>query len=512
MTTRKAAATATLGALLLTAVMAWPVLRAPSTRTFGPAIDGPHHDAYTVMWQFAHARPAFPYRQPLVDDAGALAARAVGPVAALNLVVLLSFPLSALAAFLLARYLRLSHGAAAIAAFAFAFAPLHLAHAAYHPHVMQAQWLPVYFLALWACVDRATPLRAVLAIAAGAAVALSNFYGAFAVAVLTPVAVAARLTARPEARRGRRHTLALVSLAAAGPLALLTARATMPALFESFAASRDDVARYGAQWFAYAVPPVEHPIWGARAASFWDARGMTGALVEQQVSISWALAALALVAVVAWARARGGPRTSHQPGPLYAVPALALVALAAMLCSIAPPPEVRGAATLLPAHWLYPFAPMFRAYARFAFVAHLMLALLAAIGVMCLWPQRRALAAALLLIATVEYAPPVNATRDVLPTAAHRWLAGRPRVRALDCTPPSLAGTHLPWLMQQDIEPLGGSITSCDGPGLATAAAARGIRYVIVRSPDDGRPAPPGLALAGRFPDSRIYDVVVPPS
>ena len=40
---------------------------------------------------------------------------------------------------------------------AYAFSPFHLAQAAYHPHIAQTQWMPLYLLALWRCLDDASP-------------------------------------------------------------------------------------------------------------------------------------------------------------------------------------------------------------------------------------------------------------------------------------------------------------------------------------------------------------------
>ena len=119
-------------AALLTAVMAAPVLVAPSERVFGMEIVGRHHDPFTVMAQFG--RPIVPglYWQPVTDVAGSLVARVAGVVAAYNWIVLVTFPLAAAAAYALARHLKLSPVAAAAGALAFAFSPFHFAHAAYH--------------------------------------------------------------------------------------------------------------------------------------------------------------------------------------------------------------------------------------------------------------------------------------------------------------------------------------------------------------------------------------------
>ncbi|MGI9076907.1 MAG: hypothetical protein ACR2G6_06185 [Gemmatimonadaceae bacterium] len=178
-------------AILLTVAMAAPVLRAPSDRVFGKEIVGRHHDPFTVMQQFGRPISLSIYSQPLTDLGGALIARLSGATAAYNWLVLLSFPLAAIAAYLLARHLELSHAGATVAAFAYAFSPFHVAQAAYHPHVAQTQWIPLYLLALWRCLDHASNARAAWLAAATLAVVLSNFYGGLIAAVITPVAFGA---------------------------------------------------------------------------------------------------------------------------------------------------------------------------------------------------------------------------------------------------------------------------------------------------------------------------------
>ena len=164
-------------ATIVTVAIAAPVLRAPSERMFGKEIVGRHFDPFTVMEQFGRPISIGMYSQPVTDITGALLARISGVVAAYNWVVLLSFPLSAAAAYLLARYLALSPAGATVAAMAYAFSPFHLAHAAYHPHIAQIQWLPLYLLALWRCLDNASPLAIGFLATATITVTLSNFYG-----------------------------------------------------------------------------------------------------------------------------------------------------------------------------------------------------------------------------------------------------------------------------------------------------------------------------------------------
>src|SRR5204863_2649477 len=117
------------------------------------------------------------FLQPITDLPGAWLAAAIGAVASYNALVLLSFPLTAAATYLLARHCALTPMAATGAALAVAFSPFHLAQAAYHPHVAQLQWLPLYLLVLWRCLDCPTWAAAGALVSAITAVTLANFYG-----------------------------------------------------------------------------------------------------------------------------------------------------------------------------------------------------------------------------------------------------------------------------------------------------------------------------------------------
>ena len=208
-------------ATIVTVAIAAPVLRAPSERVFGMEIVGRHHDPFTAMAQFERPITIGVYSQPLTDLIGALLARLSGGVAAYNWLVLLSFPLAAAAAYLLARHLGLLRSGAAVAAMAYAFSPFHVAHAAYHPHIAQTHWIPLYLLALWRCLDHASlPAVGFLGVAA-LAVTLSNFYGGLIAAVITPVAMAAYWLVKHRTGAGSMRPLlitagSLVLIAAAG--------------------------------------------------------------------------------------------------------------------------------------------------------------------------------------------------------------------------------------------------------------------------------------------------------
>jgi hypothetical protein len=492
---------ASFAASLLTAAIAAPVLVSPATRLFGLETVGRHHDPFTFIEQLQSGEFSAPFFQPVTDGPGWLMARVLEPVVAFNVLVLASFPLSAAAAYLLARRTIGSHAGALVAALLYAFSPFHMAHAAYHPHVAQTQWLPVYVLALWRALEDATASRLALLAGASLLLGLSNFYSGLIGGVLTlGVLAAAGVAGRRDPRRLR--SLGRTGLALACPVAIVggaIAALAPEALAQRFAFPASDAALFSARAWSYLLPPVYHPLFGRWSRGLWERAGLGESIVEQQVGLGWSVLALAVVAIAGGLRGRERalPHLSWVLGP----------AALAFVCSLP------GGGLLLHAP-----APMFRAYARFGGVVQLAVALLAGAGVALLQrgasPGRRAVVAMLLAGAVVEYAPPAPSFwRDVLPTSAHRWLAKQPGpVRALDCVPPSLAEQSVPILFGRPLSfaqpPL-----DCAEPDPARKLAWRGFTHLLVRRDTpagrwlDGKGPEPGLRVAAAFEDAVVLAV-----
>jgi len=502
-------------ALVCTVLMAWPVVVSPRQMMFGSELVGRHHDAYTVMAQMAGASTAGVYAQPLTDRAGWLLARVFDPVAAFNVLVLLTFPLSVATAYALGRYLRLSTAGAIVAGFVYAFAPVHLAHAAYHPHIAQTQWLPLYFLALFAMVDAPSIARGVWLAAASAAAVLSNDYAGWTIAVLTPIALplyaatSARLTRRWAAIVAPAITLALIALAG-----IATVARVAPDLLTSstpFGASLSDVARYSARWWAFFVPPVDHAVLGGLASEIARREGIGDALVENQIYLGYAFITLAVIPLVA-AFFSGGARRWTVPARLSA--GLLGIACIAALVAVGPLSGECRAGSWAPACRLHDLVPVFRSYARFAIVTELMVALAAGVGVTwCIArgsAKWRAAAFALVMVGTFEYWPWPWRAHDVLPTMAHRWVAEQPAtLRAIDCSRPGAADALVPWLMRRPLAFLGGDVENCSDPDGTDRLAALGYTHAIRRQTPDPTPTPPGLTVAAAFSDAVVYAVSV---
>src|SRR5205823_2370602 len=161
----------------------------------------------------------------------------------------------------------------------FANAPLRLTHSAYHQNIAQTQWLPLYLLAVFALVDRPSWRTAAGAAAAAAALVLSNDYGGFIGAVMTPIVVVAYWWAGARASQDWRRlarsagALAVIGAGAVAAIAAAAPRVLAASGLPAFPAS--DVARYSARWWAYFVPAVDHPVFGALASSVQARQGVT---------------------------------------------------------------------------------------------------------------------------------------------------------------------------------------------------------------------------------------------
>ncbi|MDX1382500.1 MAG: hypothetical protein R3190_02595 [Thermoanaerobaculia bacterium] len=510
-----------LAATLLTLALALPVLVQPDERIFGNEVVGRHPDAYMAIEDYAHPR-LHAKTQPATDLLGMALGGLIGGVAAFNVVVLLSFPLTAVCTYLLGRHLDLGPPFAAFAALLFSFSAFHLSHAAYHPHISQTQWLPLYLLALWKCLDGWTRWRALGLLAALAGLTFSNFYAGYFAAFLTPVFLAAYWWTAP--RTGARDDRS--ALLTAGLLATLAAIAAIWPLFifrrleldvEGLTWPVTDLFLYGARWWSYLVPPLEHPVLGDIAAATWAQEAISDGVIEQQLSLGLAVVVLAVVPIVAWLRGERGTVSQR------AVPALAAIGAVAFVSSLTPATR-DGDLLPLPGALLYGLVPLFRAYARFGAFAQLMLVLLAAIGLAWLWrrprPPARAAAVALLALVVFENPPyPPARFHDVLPTRAHRWIEEQPGEQTvLECVNTRDTGEFMVRrLMSDSLLRPGRLLDDCGEPGLASKLAAHGVTHVIVRSgtpvadrfASDGPPS--GLRHHLDFGDSTLWLVEAEP-
>jgi hypothetical protein len=486
-------------ATLLTLLVTWPVAEHPTERLFGTEIAGRHADPFAAMRRFTWSRDVF--TQPVTDFAGAALSRAVGPIAAYNLIVLLSFPLSA-AVGALALWLAGSSIVGLWTAALIMLSPFHLAQAAYHPHVAQVQWPLLYVFAIVVWVDGPTWWNTVAVVAAALVTAGADFYAGYFGLVLTPIVAFGRALTGPMASDGERRR---VRLAAAGvtAAALIGVALVHAVIVRSGNVGVDErqVAMFSARWWAYLLPAVDHPWLSAPAIHIIGEQGLMPATVEQQLFLGWTV--LVLGTSIAHPRLWSSLAIRERAAVWFCL----ILALAAATCSF------ESTARLLHA-----VAPAFRSFARFGGFVELGAALIAGLALVALlrcWPDRgRWILAGASVAVALEYAPLPWRWRDVMPTPAHRWVAStRVDGRVIDCSNErpdadlALSIVFGPRIVS------GFGAEDCSAPDLAARAVARDVTTLIVRSGTElaqawmiGRP-PVGLELLRRFPGAAVYSV-----
>ncbi|MHB0879196.1 MAG: hypothetical protein ACYC5O_24425, partial [Anaerolineae bacterium] len=210
----------------------------------------------------------------------------LGLAGAYNAVVVASFALSGLGAYLLAlrvlrRGDRLARAAAVLAGAAYAFSPFHFAHLLGHMQVFALQWLPFSCLALWTLVDGGgrSGRRSLGAGRVGAAVAflvlagLTDWYNLLYLGLLTALWWPWFAWAgRHDLRTPRVRASLLAPVAAWVATLVLVAPLLIPMVRE---AARSDymltdesqIATLSADLLAFVLPQEMHPLWGDWAAS-----------------------------------------------------------------------------------------------------------------------------------------------------------------------------------------------------------------------------------------------------
>jgi hypothetical protein len=439
---------------------------------------------------------------------------AVGPTAAYNLGVLSSFPLTALATYLLARRLGMTVLGAALAALAFTFVPFHVEKAM--GHVAQTHMEFFAFTLLFLVRWRQGGSRWNLA-GAGAFIGLqlwTDFYFAFILLFGVAAFMVASLIWSPGELAHRRALLAHV--AAAGILGV-TVAAFVPAA--AIFAHRPSSGSYGsavasslgvytrslAEIEIYSARPREYvEPWHAnpllpQAIRDWEIRHLHGSnFTEQSLFLGYTIIALAVLSLVV---ARGALGTWLG------------VILVAMGVVMALPPQLtfHGSHPFGPSYLLNSVVPFFRVYSRFGVLALLGATLMAGIGFTAFqgWVKSRRLgwlAAAPFVLLALEFnnQPPSHVTTIFPAPAEYQWLrtqpagivieyplaSGSPQRQEIQSRQyvlyqqvhehPLFNGAHpqsRAGLLAPKLEPL-------DGIGVVDQLKALGIRYVFVHVSD----------------------------
>lgn len=385
---------------------------------------------------------------------------------AYNAVVIFSFAMGGLGAYLLARHV-LGAGSSRLAAFGagaiLTFSPFHIAHLLGHMQVISLEWVPFFALYLLRTVDEwldaAPPQRragwrnARLAVFFLALVALCDWYYVLYCALLTAVVgvwILARTLGRLAASRIVRTVAAVAGiwLVWAALLSPLLAPMIREAQQSRFMVPDPAQSRtLSADLLAFVMPQEFHPLWGSWAQA--QAKSFTASLSEHQVFAGFTVLALAALGLWAGRRRRGqtpsgairgiGTRISAERG-LWA-----LILAVFVILALGPALHINGRTDLLPGGgeimlpyaWLVqvvPFMDISRSVSRFDAVVMLALAVLAAAGLNRLAGRGRGgrrIAWATLALIVFEFLPAPYPLSEADTPAWYRTLAADPRPGAV---------------------------------------------------------------------------------
>ena len=348
-----------------------------------------------------------------------------------SLLMLLALCLTAFAAYLVGKYVTGSRAGGLLAGLFFGFCPYMVWHAYGHLDLVSSEWAVIYILLVVVLLKKARARHALLAGASLALAGLCAWYHLTHMAVFTAAFAIAWLVVHPKSIARRIALLAVagaVCLALLAPLVIPMAREFRSGAYEyERATARGRAALISLDAGSLVVPPPYHPLFGRWTKDIYLDRLHPGTGVEQAAYLGWSVVALTLVAV--WDRRR---RRAHLPWLAAAVVAILVsfgfrlyvfnypglpfwLALAAggppgagMEAPIFPhlvqnvslgllggaPETMQGAfAVEMPWGWLWKIGGPMRlssAPSRFAQVANLCLAVLAAVGALRLADRARA--------------------------------------------------------------------------------------------------------------------------
>ena len=453
--------------LALTLIVAWQSILQPARLLFGF-----HGDALLMvfwLWWFKTAwlRGLAPDPNPMVAAPfGAESGKViewgsiipslplsswVNETFAFNVLVIASFPLSAMATYYLVLRLTRNPVASAAAGLVFAFCPYHLWKAWAWIPLANVQWIPLYVLALLD-VRRTRHLR--YAILAGIWFGI-NFIGSYIYGFVLGVLTALYLlyaVIYGYVTRGRvdvdRQVLGLAVVVAAVS-AMLIAPVAAPIVADL--ASPEKSAPYKSAWpfthlYELVATPADYMLPDDASllrplSTALDPPDPTRGDFTHGLFIGYGTMVLIGCALWAWQRQQRARVLDH--AEQFAIPFFGVLLVAALLLSMAPPtiefdlPGLGHVALRGPGYFTYAFAPWFREYARLGVLVMLSAAVLAGwaiaylLDLLARQPFARAVfltVLVLMLSLDLSLARPQNGApldTTIVPEV-YRWLAEQP--------------------------------------------------------------------------------------
>lgn len=404
--------------LAYTLYILWPVPTAPGRWLVGGPGDATGQIALTYYRESLGAWPLsdqvthlenFPFGLPL-PGAVAISQLAVeGPlqllslmtggneILAYNAMMMLALVASPLAAFALVRFVVGGFAAPLLAGFAYGFSPWHIIRAGGHLALTHIEWLPLIVLGLLWILEGGGRRAWVLTGVALAMNAYTNAYftlmaGVIVAAFVVTDLIVTRRTGTGMAGFGRRlavlaGVLAVIYLPQG--LWMATKRASVD---DSLGGTRSatDLHGYGARWYDWLLPQMDHPLMGAGYPAFRERHFHLSNATESTLYLGAVVILLAVVGLSAvWGRAL---TRRHARAAVFAVVLMLFGVITAL------PDRVLGGRIPTPSVFIFPLFPYWRVYSRLYVVVALGLVILAGIGIAVLLARRRPAVSAALAV------------------------------------------------------------------------------------------------------------------
>ncbi|MCD6093919.1 MAG: YfhO family protein [Candidatus Omnitrophica bacterium] len=371
-----------------------------------------------------------------------------------NLIVLMSFFLSAITMFYLVDYLTRNKLAAMFSGIIYAFCPYHFVHSYQHLTLANIQWMPLYVLTLLKLNETKTFRSAIFCGMAFSLVFLSDYYYGYFMGIFTALFILFAGIYNWHRQKVRIKDFKIISVAILVALIII-----LPFTYHIFkillSASRtvleqtggirplSDLLIFSARPLDYLIPSKYNPFLGRfipdLGISIW--RGHR--YIEHTLFLGYIPLILAGIALRNnWKRKKIIAQRER-----FAISFFAFAVLAGVLIS-APPFLPLGHFSIdtisrevicrhklfLPSYFLYKIAPMFRCYARFGIIVMLSVSVLAGFGLKFILEKTESrqkkiglfiLLSSLLFIEFADF-PPFRITDVHKPPAVYQWLSQQP--------------------------------------------------------------------------------------
>jgi hypothetical protein len=472
----------------------------------------------------------------------------VGPVAAYNIGVLISYPLTAIVMFLLARQLGVGVLGSAFAGLAFAFVPYHTEKA--QAHLMQTYMaaFPAFLLFTVRWSQGRSWWNLVLAGVMAGLTLWTDLYLTYMLIVAAAMFFAVSVVGSPGRCRGRTihyrigtHALGVVVVTMVAllfvPVAIALGARSSPDVSQALHSETTllyhglaEVRVYCARPLEYILPWHANPLLPAWVKAYQTSHLHMSNFIEQSLFLGYTVLALAAIGVLFARR-------------VFVTALGVAIAVAGFLFSMPPSETVHSLTIRFPSYYLSPLLPEFRVYARFGMLVMFGTCLLAGSGLSYLSCHLSTLpkglrAAALIapfLLTALEFnnVPPTRHFNVLPAPAEYVWLGDQPAGILVEY--PLASGradiqevhtrqyqlyqmVHLHAMFNgaapgSEAGQLAASLEPYYSPGVVTKLRQLHIRYVFVHRTDyiaSGGPvsrAVNGLQYVATFNDTDVFTI-----